>query len=597
MKQKFLAELYLLGLVALCLWTNRTVVAAHPAFQLPTQQNSHLVVKLPSTDVLALGRNPVVALSPDGTRVVYVANRAGSSQLYTRILDRSEATSIAGSEGAEEPFFSPDGRWVGFFADGKLKKVSFNGMPPSTVCSAPANRGVSWGPDDTIVLSPSSGVGLFRVPATGGTPEVLTTPDRKIGEYGHRWPEILPGGKALIFTIWTGAGLDNARIGLLSLETGERRVLVEGGTYARYVSSGHIVYAHASGLFAVPFDLKRLQVTGPPVSVLEGVRMNPTSGAAEFSVSADGSIAYIAGSSKIGERSLVWVDRSGASQSLPAPPRTYVYPRISPDGKRLAVGIEGDQRGVWLYDLERKGLTWLTPTVLLPFPIWTPDGKHVTFTSSPGNGVNLFWIRADGGGPVERLTTGDNNQSTNSWSPDGQELAFTESGPTTGSDIWVQRLGGDRKARPFLQTRANEGGAAFSPDGHWLAYESDETGQEEIYVRPFPGPGGKWQISTGGGTQPMWAWNGQELFYRSGDKFMSASIEAMPAFVAAKPRLLFEGQFEKGSNPFFANYDVARDGQRFLMIKQSEQEILPTEFSVEFHWGDKLRGITPSEKH
>ena len=597
MKHKSVVGLAVLGLAAWCLCVNQRLVALHLALLPRTSPEGPLVVKLPSTDRLALGRNPVVALSPDGTRVVYVANRGGTSQLYTRLIDHLKTTSIPGTEGGEEPFFSPDGRWVGFFAEGKLKKVSFDGMAPITICSAPANRGVSWGPNDTIILTPSAGLGLFRVSATGGTPQFLTSPDRKKEEYGHRWPEILPGGKALIFTIWGGGGIDGARIGLLSLETGERRVLVEGGTYARYASSGHLVYARSTGLFAVPFDLMRLEVTGPPVSVLEGVNMNPTSGAAEFSLSANGSLAYVAGASRIGERSLVWVDRKGANEPIPAPPRTYVYPRISPDGKRLAVGIEGAQRGVWLYDLAQRTLTWLTPTVLLPFPIWTPDGKHVTFTSTPGNGVNLFWIPADGGAPVERLTTGENNQNTNSWSPDGRELAFTESGPATGSDIWVLDLDKERKARPFVQTKANEGGAVFSPDGRWLAYESDESGQEEIYVRPFPEAEGKWQISTGGGTQPMWAWNGRELFYRNGDKMMSSSVETTTMFTAAKPKLLFEGLYEKGSNPFFANYDVARDDQRFLMITQSEQEKLPTEFNVVVNWSDELSRMAPSGKH
>ncbi|PYV40297.1 MAG: hypothetical protein DMG09_07115, partial [Acidobacteria bacterium] len=237
-----------------------------------------------------MGLSPVVALSPDGSRLVYVANRAGAQQLYVRPIDRLEATPIPGTEGAESPFFSPDGQSLGFFAEGKLKKVSLSGGAALTLCSAAAIRGASWGPDDNIILTPSVGVsGLFRVSAAGGTPKPLAIPDRKKGEISHRWPQILPGGKAVLFTNWSGGSFDDARIGVQSLETGERRTLLEGGTYARYVPSGHLVYGHAGGLLAVPFDLKRLEVTGPPVSILEGVSTSSLTGAAQFSFSGDGS--------------------------------------------------------------------------------------------------------------------------------------------------------------------------------------------------------------------------------------------------------------------------------------------------------------------
>lgn len=554
-----------------------------------------LTLTLPGSDRLALGRNPVVALSPDGARLVYVGNRAGVTQLYVRSIGGSEATPIAGTQGADEPFFSPDGRWVAFFADGRLKKASLSGGAPVTICSAPANRGASWGPDDTIILTPSAGLGLFRVSAAGGEPQVLTTTDRKKGEYGHRWPEILPGGKAVIFTLWTPGGFDGARIVALSLETGERRTLVDGGTYARYVSSGHLLFARSQGLFAVPFDLHRLEVTGPPIAVLKDVSMNPTSGAAQFSVGG-GSLAYVPGEWKLGDRTLVWVDRKGEAQPVPAPPRAYMYPRLSPDGHRVVVGIEGPERGVSLYDLASGASKWLTTSVLLPFPLWTPDGKHVTFATLPGAGPNIYWVSADDPGAPQRLTTGENPQMSNSWSPDGRMLAFTESGLTTGADIWVMGIDGTREARPFLQTPANEGGAMFSPDGHWLAYESDESGHEEIYVRPFPGPGEKTQISTAGGTQPMWARDGRELFYRNGDKMMAVTIETRPTFSAARPTLLFEAHYEAGSNPFFANYDVSADGQRFLMIRASEQPTTTAAIKIQRHWEGELHRLAPAGK-
>jgi serine/threonine-protein kinase len=356
-----------------------------------------------------------------------------------------------------------------------------------------------------------------------------------------------------------------------------------------------LVYARAGELLAVPFDLRRLEVTGPPVSVLEGVGMKPSSGTADFSLSGDGSLAYVPGGSGVGEGTLLWVDRKGAAQALPAPPRAYVSPRLSPDGQRLAVGIQGTNPGLWLYDLARGTLTRLTESYYIS-PIWTPDGKRLTFGSEVGGTFNLYWMLADGSGAPERLTTSENFQYPGSWSPDGQWLAFSEPDPTTGYDIWVLGLRGDRKPRPFLQTPSNEAGPIFSPDGRSLTYVSDESGRQEVYVRPFPGPGGKIPISTDGGTQPVWARNGRELFYRNGDKMMLAAVETRPVFTAAKPRLLFEAHYETGFSPFEPDYDVSPDGQRFLMVKGSEQESAATELNVVLNWSDELRRLAPAGK-
>ena len=580
-----------LALVGTLLW-----VALRPPPRPPTRPIARVVVTLPPADRLALGQTPVVSLSPDGSRLAYVANHGGSTQLYLRAIDRFEARLIPGTEGAESLFFSPDGQSLGFFSEGKLKRVSVSGGAPLTLCSAPLNRGASWAPDDTIIFAPSMTSGLFRVSAAGGMPKPLTVPDRKMGEFSHRWPEILPGGKAVLFTIWTGAGgsFDSARVDVLSLQTGERRVLVQGGAYGRYESSGHLVYARADGLLMVPFDLKRLEVTGPPVSIPEGVNMSPSSGVAEFSLSGDGSLAYLPGGTRVGERTLVWVDRKGAVRPLAAPPRPYLGPRLSPDGRGLAVAIQVTNPGLWVYDLARGTLTRLTGSDVGPLPIWTPDGKHVTFLSAPSGAMNLYWMAADGSGAAEPLTASDKYRVPGSWSPDGRTLAFTEVDPATGFHIWVLNLEGDRRTRPFLQTASSEGGPAFSPDGRWLAYQSDESGRWEIYVRPFPGPGGKSQISTEGGTEPVWARNGRELFYRNGDKMMATAIETKPVFAAAKPELLFEGHYASPTS--LANYDVSPDGQRFLMIKASEQESAPTQLNVVLNWSDELRRLAPAGK-
>jgi serine/threonine-protein kinase len=583
----------ILTLVLLALIIGNALRMPRPTARAATR----LVITLPPTDHLALGFTPVLAMSPDGARLVYVANRGGSRQLYVRPLDRFEATPIPGTEGAETPFFSPDGQSVGFFADGKLKRVSLSGGAPFTLCSASANRGGSWGPDDTIVFTPYNLFsGLFRVSAGGGTPKRLTVPDPKKGELSHRWPQILPGGKAVLTTIWTSSTFGAAQIDVLSLETGERRTLVEGGVYGRYVPSGHLVYARAGGLLAVPFDLKRLEVTGPPLPIVEGVAMTAITGAAEFGASADGSLAYVPGAEMGTERTLAWVDRKGAAQPLPAHPGGYWGPRLSPDGQRVAVAIVGPNPGLWLCELARGALlTRLIETRAgISYPIWTPDGKRLTFSNLLGAETNLYTMSADGSGGPERLTTSENYQSPGSWSRDGQVLAFTEADPTTGSDIWVQNLKGEHKPQPFLQTPANESGGMFSPDGRWLAYQSDESARWEVYVRPFPGSGAKVQISTEGGVEPVWARNGRELFYRNGDKMMVAAVETKPVFTAAKPRLLFEGHYEASPESLPANYDVSPDGQRFLMIKASEQEQASTQINVVQNWFEELKRRVPA---
>jgi len=324
--------------------------------------------------------------------------------------------------------------------------------------------------------------------------------------------------------------------------------------------------------------------------------MSPFTGAADFSLSGDGSLAYVPGGARVGERTLLWVDRIGTAQPLPAPQRPYMFPRLSRDGQRLAVSIQGANPGIWVYELARGILSRLTESAGVPRSIWTPDGKHLTFGSPQSGPANLYWMLADGSGAAERLTASENFQVPGSWSPDGQVFAFTEADPATGLDIWVLGLQGDRKPRPFLQTPSNEYGPAFSPDGRWVAYGSDETGRQEIYVWPFPGPGGKMRISTDGGTEPMWTRNGRELFYRNGDKMMATAVETKPVFAATKPKLLFEGHYQTGFGAFEPDYDVNSDGQKFLMIKASQQKSAVTQLNVVLNWSDELCRLGPAGK-
>jgi serine/threonine-protein kinase len=560
---------------------------------------SRTVITLsPGQQLAGLDAGPAVALSPDGTHLAYVARQGGTQQIYLRAMDSLEAKPIPGTEGAVDPFFSPDGQRLGFFADSKLKKVSVNGGPAVTLGDANAPRGASWGSQGVIAFTPVSAAGgLHQVSDSGGTPQALARLDK--GETDHGWPEFLSGGKAVLFAASpTSSNWTNAQVAVQSVGTGERRNLVQGGTQPRYAASGHLIYAQGGNLMAVPFDPQRLIVTGTAVPVLEGVLQSTSTGAGQYSLSATGSLVYVSGAVQATtQRRLVWVSRNGTEQPLTAAAHAYRVPRLSPDGRRIALVIAEQETQVWLYDLSRE-----TPTRLTfegndnVFPAWTPDGKRIAFRSNKEGPPNLFWQLADGSGRLERLTTREYLQVPLSWSPDGQLLAFQEVNPTTRSDIWVLRLS-DRKAQPFLRTPFDETAPRFSPDGRWLAYTSDESGRREIYVLPYPGPGGKWQISTEGGMEPVWNRNGRELFYRSGERMMAVDIIAtQPSFAAGKPRLLFEGPYLPASIPS-AEYDVSADGQRFLMLKPSEQaQGAPTQINVVLNWFEELKQKFPAGK-
>jgi serine/threonine-protein kinase len=552
------------------------------------------VINLPAGQQLAgLEIGPAVALSPDGTHLVYVARQGGTQQLYLRAMDSLEAKPIPDTQEGASPFFSPDGQWVGFFAGGKLKKVPVSGGGALTLADAVQPLGASWGRRGVIAFVPASVSALQQVSDTGGTAQPLTRLGK--GEVSQRWPEFLPGGRAVLFSAGAAPfNFTNAQVAVQSVETGERRNLIQGATDPRYAPSGHLLYAQGGNLMAVPFDPRRPTATGTTVPVIEGVLQSTFSGAAQYSFSATGSLVYVPGGSLSARSRLVWVNRNGVEQPLPAPSRSYLMPRISPDGRRVAVTIADQETQIWLYDLSRETLPRLTFEGShngVP-PLWSPDGKRIAFASNREGSINVFWQLADGSGGQERLTSGAYTRAPMSFSPDGQLLAFIEVNATTGYDIWVLRLS-DRKAQTFLQTPFNESVARFSPDGRWLAYISDETGRYEVYVRPYPGPGEKLPISTEGGTEPVWNPNGRELFYRSGGKMMAVDIATQPNFTAGRPRMLFQGQYEP--TPLTSpNYDVSADGQRFLMVKASEQEQANTQINVVQNWFEELKRRVPT---
>ncbi len=569
------------------------VLAGLSASPLSTPQPvKRVTIKLPDTEPLALAKfaplgigRTSIALSPDGSLLAYAAERNGKSQLYLRALDQFDAKPIPGTEGAYNPFFSPDGRSLGFFSENKLKKVSLQGGEPVTLCEARIPHGASWGPDDTIVFGDSEGFNLSQVPASGGKPQVF-----KLEGLRAFYPEFLPGGKAVLFSIISSYNPDYYQIAVLSLATGERRVLLEGGTNPRYAASGHIVFARAGTILAAPFDLSRLTVTGPAVTLIEGIRTEEW-GAAQFALSPEGTLVYVSGAPAwIGK--LTWVDHQGISKPLAAPAQAYGPVRISPNGQRLVVSVAGATNDVWIYDLARETFTRLTTEGFNDRPLWTQDGKRVIYWSSAPNQVQLISKLADGSGAEEVLTTSKYLRGPASWSPDGKLLAFHEQ-RDTGLDLWMLPLEGDRQPYPWLKTKFNEWGAAFSRDGNWIAYCSDESGQYEIYVRAYPGLGGKLKISTSGGEEVVWSPDGRKLFYRDGLKWMSAAVQTQPEFRAEAPKEMFEGPY---LNVPGVSYDVAPDGQHFVMIEENQKQAPTTQLNIVLNWFEELKRRVPAGK-
>jgi len=507
-----------------------------------------------------------------------------------RALDSPEASPLAGTEGAYcTPTFSPDGHWVAFF-DARLRelrKMAIWGGPPQTLTKAGGIVGASWGGDDTILYSDVDLPGLRKISSIGGTPSAITQLDSGKGESAHRWPAVLPGGKALLFVIQHGDNPDHAQVVAQRLDSGQRQVLVQGGTFPQYVPAGYLAFVRSGKLMVVRFDARRLRVTDPAVDVSEDVQQSGF-GAAQFGLSSGGSLVYVPPSGA--RRSLVLVSRDGTEQVLGVRPQNFGSTRISPDGRRLAVTLDTQ---IWIYDLLRDAWTRFTfEGDINQGPVWSPDGKHIAFLSNKEGRRSIFWQLADGSSGPERLTVGDYEQVPVSWSPDGQLLAYVEANPVTQEDIWILRLS-DRKQLPFLRTQFNENAPTFSPDGNWLAYASDESGRFEVYVQPYPGPGPKYQISSEGGSEPAWNPNGKELFYRTGNKMMSTKVTIRPSFSAGQARVLFEGQYVTGAAPEGEStaYCVMPDGKHMILRKQSGTT---SQIMVVLNWFEDLKRRVPS---
>ena len=523
---------------------------------------------------------------------------AMTGQIYLRPIGEGTARPVGGALGSG-PFFSPDGKWLGFWhaPTGTLRKVAVTGGAPVKICDAVSGiAGATWGPDDTIVFA---WFDLFRIPASGGSPTTLLKVDEARGERFFRHPSFLPSGKAILFTVGMAESYsyDDADIGVLSLDTGKKRILVHGGTSPRYAPSGHLIYARSGTLLAVAFDPEKLEVTGQPFPVANGVFMSANTGMAAFSVSQAGHLAYAVGPEERATRVPVWVDRNGAKSPLPVKPQSYLHPRISPDGRQLAIEVEGASHDIFTYDFARGGEpTKMSFDGASHWPSWTPDGRRLTFRSWKTGTMTMWWMPTDRSRGPELLTNIGSMQSPESWSPDGRTLAFTQmSDPQSGSDIYTLALAGDKTPHPLLQTKFSEGSPKFSPDGAWLAYSTNESGQPEVWAMAYPA-GERVHISTNGGTDPLWRRDGRQLYYRLGDQMMVVDISYGPSLEAAKPRVLWRGNYLAGAGsscgmagPTSANYDVTPDGGRFLMIEDASSNAESGRLRIVSNWSVELR--------
>jgi serine/threonine-protein kinase len=542
----------------------------------PTLRPARFTIALPAGQRFSSLGNRPLTVSPDGGAVVYSANL----QLHLRMLDQLEAGPIRGSQGGgRSPFFSPDGQSIGFWQGEQFKKVSVAGGAPVVLCSAPDPWGVSWTAENTILYG-GGPEGIWRVSADGGKPQKIVAVDA--GQIASG-PQLLPGGRAILFTLANPKDANANQIVVQSLGTGKRTVIVEAGTDARYVPTGHLVYALRNSLLAVPFDLATLAVTAEPVPILQDVAMSPDAVTAYFAVSNEGTLIYVPRDAvgRLENWTPAWVDRQGRELPIKAPPRPYLHPRLSPDGARIAVDVRDQEDDIWILDLARETPMRLTfgPAVDSD-PLWTPDGQSVIFSSGTRGvfGVqNIFRRAADGSGTLEQLThnTEPSFSAPKAVTPDGKGLIFiysTHAAAAAGDqgDVMLLPLEGDQRPTPLVQTPFSEANAELAPGGRWLAYQSNESGQQEIYVRPFPNVAAqKVRVSPNGGTSPLWARSGRELFYTSMGALMSVPVSTGSTFTADNPIKLFEGTYFFGSGIGGRTYDTSPDGQRFLMLRPS----------------------------
>jgi hypothetical protein len=570
-----LAAAAIVAVAALLLLGRGAVGSGAPASPL------QLSLDLLPGEKLALAANDssgVLQLAPDGRHMAYVVRKGATTELKLRRLDTGETRAVPGTIGAWNPFFSPDGSWIGFTTAGRgngvLRKVALGGGAPFDVADKATPRGAVWGEDGTIYFTPDLYGGISRVSQDGGAVQPVTELDKADGEKSHRWPTLLPGGKALVYAALTGRDWNDAQIVLKRLDTGQRRVLLRGGTSPLYAPSGHLVYARKGSLYAARFDLARLAVAGQPVEVTRDVYLE-WSGAAGAAFTPSGLLVYIPSSSVQSRRILTRVDRTGGGGPLSDRREEFAEPVISPDGTRIALQFDST---VWIFDIARKTFTQLTSGARAQRPIWTPDSKTILYAFEKSGPWNIFSRPADGSGTEQQLWPSAQMQVARDVAPDGRSLLLQEGGAL---GLRVATLPPIAGAEPrTVSSAAVTLDGRFSPDGRWIAYSDQTAARPEIFVVPASGGEGKWQISTDGGTLPRWNRSGKEIFYLHGENLMAVPVAAQPRFQPGVPVKLF-------SKPDLQYFDVEADGNHFVLL-ESPDPTTETSLGAVVNWFSRL---------
>jgi serine/threonine-protein kinase len=548
---------------------------------------------------------PILAISPDGQQLVVLGGEEGSRQLYRRSLGQFEWLPIPGTEEAYIPFFSPDGEWLGFAAEGKLRKVALAGGAPQVVCDAPNSFGATWGPNGFIVLNPDSPAGLVRVSELGGTPEKLIDPDLTEGETELNWPQFLPAGDSLVFTAWKGDSVEGSQIFLLDLETGERKLLMDGG-YGRITASGHLLYTLGDGVYVAPFDLERREVTGAGVPVPDPIFRYSPYWLPAMDMAASGTLAYLPGRSERRDQ-LVMVSREGLEEPLVEQLGAYMYPRISPDGRKLVVNkMEGGGATIWILDLDTGTQSPLTRGGNNLYPLWTPDGQRIVYVSDEDGVQTLLWRPADGSGEPEEIVASAPPFSfmyPSSITSDGRFLILNrletdEERSFESFALIALSLENPDDQQELIVSRDEDLGymsGTLSPDGAWLAFVASDERGSEVFVQRFSEGGARFQISQGGGLKPQWSQDGTELYFRAyGNRFLAAKITTEPTIVVGAPRQLFEDIYEPGIYIPMPNYSVHPAGEKIVMVKPDPEFGKATEIRLVLDWFAELERMAPT---
>ena len=541
---------------------------------------------------------PNVAISPDGRSLVYTITESGTTRLYLRHLDSFQARPIKGTENGYSPFFSPDGQWLGFAAEGKIKKIPLSGGSAEVLCDAAGFRGASWGLDNRIIFGPEYASPLMSISADGGDVQAFSILDSASEERTHRWPQILPDGKWVLYTIGNPDNPNSyadAQLALQSIATGERHILDVRGEMGRYIEPGYLLVSRNGTLLAAPFNLEERRINqqlSPVVSDLDG---DPGSGVSYFSVSDNGHLVYLSGAATQ-SLELVWVTRDGKQTLLPLPPQMYSTPRLSPDGSKLAVTIgmlSGDDSDIWIYDFPTAVFTRLTFEKRMFSGIWSRDGKQLYYASAVTGNGGLMVKPADGSSNGTLLLPAKGPQYPTSISPNGmQVLVNGVQGFTSEGDIYAFDLNSRNNLIPLISSPAVEYGGQLSADGRYVSYISNETGSMEVNVRTYPDLKGKWQISTNGGFYPVWSPKGNEIFYLSGTgKIMAVPLEHHPTFSPGTPREVFDATRMYTPNNPIANFDISSDGQRFIFVRSTQNDAEITSFNIVLNWTSSLTRI------